>query len=85
MSYHGRVEKTMEAESVGLLSHLIQTALDRVREENKFDIVMFLGIDGRIFCSSIPNLLDSAQYQLLSWSRRTSPTSVRSWRPRTSC
>jgi hypothetical protein len=73
MSYHGRVEKTMEAESTGLLSHLIQTALDRVREENKFDIVMFLGIDGRIFCSSIPNLLDSAQYQLLNMVKENLP------------
>ncbi len=66
MSYKGKVEKTMEAESVGLLNHMIMTALDRVREENNFDIVMFLGVDGRIFASSIPDALNSAQYHLLN-------------------
>lgn len=73
MSYHGKVDKTMEAESVGLLNHMLQTALDRVREENKFDIVMFLGVDGRIFASSIPNKLDIMQYQLLNMVKENLP------------
>ena len=66
MSFQGKVEKTMEAETVGLLTHTIQTALERVRVEDKFDIVMFLGIDGRMFSSSVPNRLDSKQYELLN-------------------
>ena len=66
MSFHGKIEKTMEAESVGLLSHMIQTALDRARVDDGFDIVMFLGIDGRMFSSSVPDSLDSRQYELLN-------------------
>ncbi len=66
MSFHGKVEKTMDAESVGLLSHMIQTALDRARVEFGFDIVMFLGIDGRMFSSSVPDRLDSRQYELMN-------------------
>ncbi len=66
MSFSTKVEKTMEAESVGLLNHMLQTALDRVREESNFEIILFLGVDGRIFTSSIPNKLDSVQYQLMN-------------------
>ena len=56
----------MEAESVGLLSHMIQTALDRARVDDGFDIIMFLGIDGRMFSSSVPSKLNSRQYELLN-------------------
>lgn len=73
MSYQGKVEKTMGAGSVGLLSHMIQRAIDRVREENSFDIIMLLGIDGRIFCSSIPDSLDSNRYQLLNMVKENLP------------
>jgi len=73
MSYHGKVDKTMEAESVGLLSHVLQTALDRVREENRFDVVMFLDVAGRIFASSIPDKLDIAQYQLMNLVKENLP------------
>ncbi len=73
MSYHGKVEKTMEAESVGLLNHMLQTALNRVREDSKFDIIMFLGIDGRIFASSVPDSLDNRQYSLLNMVKENIP------------
>ena len=62
----GTVEKTMEAESVGLLRHILQTALREARERNAFDIVLFIGVDGRIFASEVPPRLDARQYRLLN-------------------
>ncbi len=66
MPYAGTVDKTMGAETVGHLKHLLETELKRAREENDLNIAMFLGVDGRIFSSSIPNRLDPRQYRLLN-------------------
>src|SRR5229473_1031544 len=55
MPYAGRVDKTMGADTVGHLKLLLETELTRSREENDLDIAIFLGVDGRIFSSSIPN------------------------------
>jgi hypothetical protein len=65
-SLAGKVDKTMEAESVGLLKHMLETELRRSRQDNGFDIVMFIGVDGRIFASDVPWSLDPAQYRLLN-------------------
>lgn len=65
-SLAGKVDKTMEAESVGLLKHMLDTELARVRRENGLDLVLFLGVDGRIFASDVPWTLDAAQYHLLN-------------------
>src|SRR6266566_2869509 len=65
MPYAGTVDKTMGAETVGHLKHLLETELKRAREENDLNIAMFLGVDGRIFSSSIPNRLDPRQYRIL--------------------
>ncbi len=62
----GKVEKTMEAETVGLLKHILQTELRQARERNAFDIVMFIGVDGRIFASDVPPNLDARQYRLMN-------------------
>ncbi|HEY7587365.1 MAG TPA: hypothetical protein VIB49_01275 [Thermoplasmata archaeon] len=66
MPFAGKVDKTMEAETVGHLKHLLETELRRCREDNELDIAMFLGVDGRIFASSIPNELDPREYHLLN-------------------
>ncbi len=66
MPYAGKVDKTMGAETVGHLKLLLETELERCREENALDIAMFLGVDGRIFASSIPNVLDPREYRLLN-------------------
>ena len=66
MPYAGKVDKTMAAETVGHLKHLLETELRRCREENELDIAMFLGVDGRIFASSIPNELNPREYRLLN-------------------
>jgi hypothetical protein len=66
MPYAGQVDKTMGADTVGHLKLLLETELRRSREENNLDIAMFLGVDGRIFSSSIPNQLDPREYRLLN-------------------
>ncbi len=66
MPYAGKVDKTMEAETVGHLKLLLETELGRCREDNGLDIAMFLGVDGRIFASSIPNELNPREYRLLN-------------------
>src|SRR5438034_2908816 len=66
MPYAGQVDKTMGADTVGHLKLLLETELKRAREESNLDIAMFLGVDGRIFSSSIPNRLDPRQYRLLN-------------------
>ena len=66
MPYAGQVDKTMGAETVGHLKLLLETELRRAREENRLDIAMFSGVDGRIFSSSIPNQLDPREYRLLN-------------------
>jgi hypothetical protein len=64
-----KIDKRMEAESVSLLKHLLDLELKRVREENDVDIIMFMGIDGRVFSSIIPEILDSGQFHLLNLTR----------------
>ena len=66
MPYAGKVDKVMEAATVGHLKLLLETELGRCREENELDIAMFLGVDGRIFASSIPNELNPREYRLLN-------------------
>jgi predicted regulator of Ras-like GTPase activity (Roadblock/LC7/MglB family) len=66
MAFAGRVDKTMGAETVGHLKLMLDTELRRGREENGLDIAMFLGVDGRIFASSIPDTLDPREYRLLN-------------------
>src|SRR5947207_14851266 len=66
MPYAGQVDKTMGADTVGHLKLLLETELKRAREESNLDIAMFLGVDGRIFSSSIPNQLDPPEYRLVN-------------------
>lgn len=61
-----KIDKRMEAESVSLLRHLLDLELKRVREENKVDMIMFVGIDGRVFSSQIPIILTPKQFHLLN-------------------
>src|SRR3989440_1418405 len=66
MPYAGQIDKTMGADTVGHLKLLLETELKRAREESSLDIAMFLGVDGRIFSSSIPNQLNPREYRLLN-------------------
>src|SRR2546428_464460 len=53
MPYAGQVDKTMGAETVGHLKHLLETELRRAPEGNRPDIARFSRVDGRIFKPSI--------------------------------
>ena len=66
MPLAGQIDKTMGADTVGHLKHLLETELKRAREESNLDIALFLGVDGRIFSSSIPHRLDPREYRLLN-------------------
>lgn len=61
-----KLEKTLEAESATLLKHLLEMELRRLKSDADIDILMFNGIDGRIFASSIPPVLSDKQYYLLN-------------------
>ncbi|KYK26917.1 MAG: hypothetical protein AYK23_00560 [Candidatus Proteinoplasmatales archaeon SG8-5] len=66
MASDKKIDKRMEAETVVQLKHMLEMELKRIQETNKVDIIMFVGIDGRIFSSLIPQLLDGTQFRLLN-------------------
>ena len=60
------MDKTMDAKSASLLKHLMEMELRRLQKEAEIDIIMFVGIDGRVFATRIPDQLSSNQYYLLN-------------------
>ncbi len=60
------IDKRMEAKNVVQLKHMLVMELNQVKEENDIDIVMFMGVDGRVFSSIIPPILDAPQFKLLN-------------------
>jgi len=60
------LEKTLEAQDVTLLRSLIHLAISRLRDESAADIILFVGINGRIFDSLIPEQLNEREYYLLN-------------------
>lgn len=60
------MEKRLEAETVTLVKSLLEMELRRVRGDFGFDISMLIGVDGRIFATSIPDQLAAPQYRLLN-------------------
>ncbi len=56
----------MEAENVSQVKYMLEMELDRLHERTDIDINLLIGVDGRIFASSIPNELNSHQFRLLS-------------------
>ncbi len=61
-----KMEKTLEAENITLLKHLLGIELRRLCKENNIDMAFFMGVDGRIFSSHIPEQLTPLQYHLLN-------------------
>lgn len=68
------LEKRLEAETVTLLKSLLEMELRRVRDDFGFDISLFIGVDGRIFASSIPDMLAPTQYRLLNLVKANLPS-----------
>jgi predicted regulator of Ras-like GTPase activity (Roadblock/LC7/MglB family) len=60
------LDKTLEAQDVGMLKYLLDTELLRLKDETDIDLALFMGVDGRIFASHIPFDLDFDQYYLLT-------------------
>ncbi len=60
------LDRRMEAENVSQVKYMLELELERLRERTDIDINLFLGVDGRIFASSIPSHLTTPQYRLLS-------------------
>jgi predicted regulator of Ras-like GTPase activity (Roadblock/LC7/MglB family) len=60
------LKKTLEAKDVGLLKHMLAMELERLSEKAEVDIVMFLGVDGRMFSSYVPPQLNIRQYNMLT-------------------
>ena len=61
-----KIEKTLEAENITLLKHLLTIELRRLCQENNIDMAFFMGVDGRIFSSHIPEQLTPVQFHLLN-------------------
>ena len=61
-----KLEKTLEARDVTLLRSLIHLALTKLQKEGELDIILFVGVNGRIFDSIIPEELNEKQYYLLN-------------------
>jgi hypothetical protein len=60
------MDKTLEAEDITLLKHLLGIELRRLCEDNPIDIAMYMGVDGRIFTSQIPQILNPSQFYMLN-------------------
>ncbi len=61
-----KIDKRMEAKTVVQLKHMFEMELKRIKEENGIDMMMLVGIDGRIFASLIPPILDPIQFKFLN-------------------
>ncbi|MCK5309330.1 MAG: hypothetical protein KAJ33_06430 [Thermoplasmata archaeon] len=61
-----KIDKRMEAKTVVQLKHMFEMELRQIKDDNDIDMLMFVGIDGRIFASIIPPILDSVQFKFLN-------------------
>ena len=61
-----KIDKRMEAKTVVQLKHMFEMELRRIKDDNGIDILMFVGIDGRIFASIIPPILNPVQFKFLN-------------------
>ena len=66
MANKKKIDKRMEAKTVVQLKHMFEMELRQIKDANDIDILMFVGIDGRIFASIIPPILDSIQFKFLN-------------------
>ncbi len=61
-----KLDKTLEARDVTLLRSLLHLSITRLRDEGNIDIILFVGVNGRIFDSIIPEVLNAKEYYLLN-------------------
>jgi len=68
-----KMDKTLEAEDVTLLKHMLNMELRHMQQENDIDILMLIGVDGRIFASLIPPQLTPQQFFMLNMIKAKKP------------
>jgi len=68
-----RMTKTLDAENVMLLRHLLDMEISRIRKDTGVDLALFCGVDGRVFSSDIPKDLNPAQFRMLNLSKKNLP------------
>ena len=61
-----KMDKTLEAENITLLKHLLGIELRRLCSGNNIDLAFFMGVDGRTFSSHIPECLTPMQFYLMN-------------------
>jgi hypothetical protein len=61
-----KIDKRMEAKTVVQLKHMFEMELKRIKDDNGIDMLMFVGVDGRIFTSIIPPELTPIQFRFLN-------------------
>jgi predicted regulator of Ras-like GTPase activity (Roadblock/LC7/MglB family) len=61
-----KMDKTLEAENITLLKHLLGIELRRLCSGNDIDLAFFMGVDGRTFSSHIPEQLTPMQFYLMN-------------------
>ncbi len=66
MAEKKKIDKRMEAKTVVQLKHMFDMELRHIKEDNDIDMLMFVGIDGRIFASIIPPILNPIQFKFLN-------------------
>ena len=74
MAANPTMEKRLEAETATLLKSMLDMELRRVCQELGFDIAMLVGVDARIFATSIPDQLTPSQYHLLNLVKANLPS-----------
>ena len=60
------IDKRMEAKTVVQLKHMLEMELQNIKDKNNIEILMCQGVDGRVFSSLIPPVLDAPQFKLLN-------------------
>lgn len=61
-----KMDKRMEAKSATLLKYMLEMELRRLRKAADIDILLFMGIDSRVFSSYIPTQLSPTEFYLLN-------------------
>ncbi len=67
------MNKTLDAENVMLLRHLLDMEIRRIRQSTGVDLIMFSGVDGRVFSSDIPKDLTVPQFRMLNLTKSMMP------------
>ncbi len=69
-----KMEKTLEAKTATLLKYMLDMELQRIKDRVGGDMVFFVGVDGRIFASTLPEDMSHAQFYMFNLIRDMLPS-----------